>query len=275
MVDFSVIDAFTSKAFGGNPACVILMPHATALSDSVMANIAKEMNLSETTFLTKLKDEDHFNIRWFTPDVEVDLCGHATVAASHFLFSNNHVAGDVVHFTSLSGPLKAQRDSEGRIVLDFPEEIVKQESLPAGVLPALGLTEDDVHFQGRNRLDYFIEVKGGLTEIEAIRPNFTALKEFNEARCVIVSAKGDGEAMDVVSRVFAPTCGIDEDPVTGSAHCGIGPYWASKLGKDIIRAIQASGRRGHLEVEWKQPTQRVLLKGHAVTVSRGTIVCDL
>ncbi|EGD82074.1 phenazine biosynthesis protein PhzF family protein [Salpingoeca rosetta] len=267
-----------SKArFSGNPACVVVLGEqegANDVTDDFMQKFAREMNLSETAYLRKESGSDNtYSIRWFTPAIEVDLCGHATLAAAHTLFSRGHVTGDSVTFSSKSGPLAARRAEGGLIELDFPQERVAADAeAPPALLKSLNFTVEDVAFVGKNRMDYFVAIAGGQPAIAALAPDFTLMRTI-KTRCVIVTSRCDDDdsEYDVVSRVFAPAAGIDEDAVTGSAHSAIGPYWADKLGKASLVARQASARDGTLHLTVKD-NGRILIKGNAVTVTRGELL---
>jgi PhzF family phenazine biosynthesis protein len=249
------VDAFTNKPFGGNPAAVCVLPQP--VPDEWMRNVAREMNLSETAFLTP--HDGGFRLRWFTPSVEVDLCGHATVASAHVLWQDGHLAaGQQARFHTRSGLLLADRRGDW-IELDFPAKMVAAAPAPAELLPALGVAQ--AAFVGKNAFDYLVEVDSEET-LRKLAPDHSTLRRI-PVRGVIVTARSSGE-FDFVSRFFAPGSGIDEDPVTGSAHCALGPYWSERLGKSEFTAFQASPRGGVVRV--KIEGDRVLLGGQAVTV---------
>lgn len=255
------IDAFTDRPFAGNPAAVCLLERD--MEAAWMQSVAAEMNLSETAFL--LPRPDGFGLRWFTPAVEVELCGHATLASAHFLWSERLIKPKAVaRFHTLSGVLTAtQRD--GWIELDFPATPATPAPAPAGMAAALGCAPVAV---AKSAYDYLIEVAKE-SEVRALEPDYRALRVVN-ARGVIVTAVGDNGKYDFVSRFFGPAVGIDEDPVTGSAHCVLGPYWQERLGRASFLAYQASPRGGEVRVEVKG--DRVHLGGKAVTVSRGELL---
>ena len=256
-----VVDAFTSRAFAGNPAAVCVLE--AACDDGWMQNVAREMNLSETAFL--LAEGAAFRLRWFTPAVEVDLCGHATLASAHVLWETGRLAAsDTAKFHTRSGVLSARCDGEW-IEMDFPAEAPQPADPPAGLLEALGTEAVAV---ARNRFDYLIEVDSA-ERVRSIRPDLTRLRKV-EARGVIVTAKADDGVHDFVSRFFAPRAGVDEDPVTGSAHCCLAPWWEARLGRDSLSGFQASARGGTVHV--RRRGNRVLLRGQAVTVLRGELV---
>ena len=250
------VDAFTNKAFGGNPAAVCVLPSAP--SDDWMRNIAREMNLSETAFLTP--HDGGYRLRWFTPAVEVDLCGHATVASAHVLWQDGHLKpGEQARFHTRSGLLLADQRGEW-IELDFPAKIVTAAEPPAELLPALGI--EKAAFVGKNAFDYLVEVDSEET-VRQMSPDHSTLRKI-PVRGIIVTARSTGGEFDFVSRFFAPGSGIDEDPVTGSAHVALGPYWSERLGKTEFVAFQASERGGVVRVRLQG--DRVLLGGQAVTV---------
>jgi PhzF family phenazine biosynthesis protein len=254
------VDAFTDAPFSGNPAAVCVLPEAR--DELWMRRVAREMNLSETAFLRK--GDDGYSLRWFTPAVEVDLCGHATLASAHVLWEEGLAARDaVIRFHTRSGVLTAARDGD-LVELDFPATPPAACEAPSGLLDALGTTATAVL---KSRFDYLVEVASE-AEVRRLSPDHSALKKV-PARGVMVTAAGEGE-FDVVSRFFAPGSGIDEDPVTGSAHCCLGPYWAGKLGKATLRCHQASERGGVLRVVLAG--DRVKLQGKAVTMMRAELL---
>jgi PhzF family phenazine biosynthesis protein len=250
------VDAFTNKAFAGNPAAVCVLPQP--VPDEWMRNVAQEMNLSETAFLTP--HDGGFRLRWFTPAVEVDLCGHATVASAHVLWQDGHLQpGQQARFHTRSGLLLADQRGDW-IELDFPAKIVTEAPAPAELLPSLGIAQ--AAFVGKNAFDYLVEVDSEET-VRALSPDHSTLRKI-PVRGVIVTARSSRGEFDFVSRFFAPGSGIDEDPVTGSAHVALGPYWSQRLGKNEMVAFQASARGGVVRVALKG--DRVLLSGQAVTV---------
>jgi PhzF family phenazine biosynthesis protein len=254
------VDAFTDTPFAGNPAGVCVLPKTA--DDSWMQNVAREMNLSETAFL--VKQDNGFNLRWFTPAVEVELCGHATLASAHTLWEIGLVhPKDVARFNTLSGPLAARKEGDW-IELDFPLITQKPVIAPAGLAKALGASP---LYTGQSRHDYLVEVDSEET-VRNLDPNFFQLRDL-KIRGVIVTSKAAMPGYDFISRFFAPGAGIDEDPVTGSAHCCLGPYWQKKLGKDELVAYQASKRGG--TVRLRVGTDRVFLRGQAVTVMTGEL----
>jgi len=255
------VDAFTDKPFSGNPAAVVLLPEPRP--DAWMQQVAQEMNLSETAFL--LRQEEGYRLRWFTPAVEVDLCGHATLASAHTLFETDILAPhDQARFHTRSGLLTA-RYNDGEIELDFPSTPASKAELPPALREALGVVPQYV---GKSRFDYLIEV-GSEDEVRGLAPDFVALRAL-PVRGIMVTSAASTTGYDFVSRFFAPGAGIDEDPVTGSAHCCLGPYWGEKLGKQELLAYQASARGGTIRVALQ--SARVRLKGKAVTVFIGKLV---
>ena len=255
------VDAFTTKRFAGNPAAVCVLPDEG--DEEWMRRVANEMNLSETAFLHRRGDG--FGLRWFTPDVEVDLCGHATLASAHVLWETGELARDEkAVFHTRSGVLTASREGDW-IELDFPATPAETVEAPANLVDGLGV---EPVYVGKSIFDYLVEV-GTEDEVRGIAPDFGLLAKV-PCRGVIVTSRASGGRFDFVSRFFAPGTGVNEDPVTGSAHCTLGPYWQSRLGKSEFLAYQASRRGG--EVKVRVAGDRVLLGGQAVTALRGTLV---
>jgi PhzF family phenazine biosynthesis protein len=255
------VDAFTTVPFAGNPAAVVLL--AAPASAGWMQAVAAELNLSETAFVAP--SAGGFAIRWFTPAVEVALCGHATLAAAHVLWAEGLVNGSrPVVFASASGSLECARQPDGAVRLDFPLDPPAACEAPSALLEALGVPVIGVE---RGRFDYLVRVADEAT-LRALRPDLLRLADV-ETRGVCVTAQADAGDLDFVSRFFAPRVGIAEDPVTGSAHCMLAPYWARLLGRESLRAAQRSARGGELHVQIRG--DRCDLLGHAVTVTRGTI----
>lgn len=254
------VDAFTDKAYSGNPAAVCVLPEAKP--DGWMQQVAGEMNLSETAFF--YPEAEGFRLRWFTPTVEVDLCGHATLATCHVLWTEGYLAEDQeARFQTRSGLLTARRLGEW-IELNFPANFSQAIELPTGLETALGIKPMAIV---ENSLGYLVEVHSA-DQVKALTPDFAALKQF-PVHGVIVTSRGD-EPYDFTSRFFAPAIGIDEDPVTGSAHCCLGPYWQDRLGQAEFLAYQASSRGGVIKV--RHDGDRVRLSGQAVTVLRGDLL---
>lgn len=249
------VDAFTEKPFGGNPAAVC--PLKEWISDELMQNIAAENNLSETAFF--VKEGDVFGLRWFTPAVEVDLCGHATLATAHVLFDELGYEREEVNFETKSGRLIVKKEGN-RLLMDFPSDKMPKVEAPPILFQALGIEPTSNTY----KTDDYMVVLDKEKEVSALQPDFRLMKEVN-SRGVIVTAPGD--EVDFVSRFFAPQSGIDEDPVTGSAHTKLTPYWSDVLGKQEMEARQISVRLGVLTVRDKG--ERVEILGKAVTVLKG------
>jgi PhzF family phenazine biosynthesis protein len=255
------VDAFTSTPFKGNPAAVCVLP--APREEKWMQSVAAEMNLSETAFLHR--DGSAFHLRWFTPTVEVDLCGHATLASAHVLWEDEHLPrGERALFASKSGSLSAET-RDGLIELDFPAGPTSSTHAPADLIEGLGV---GFTFVGTTPFDYLVEVASEEV-VRGLRPDMNALARI-DTRGIIVTARATTPGYDFVSRFFGPRSGVPEDPVTGSAHCALGPYWQSRLGKDVLLAHQASLRGGDVRV--RVAGDRVKLGGQAVTVMRGELV---
>lgn len=258
------VDAFADNPFEGNPAAVCLLEKE--VDEAWMQQVAGEMNLSETAFLRKRGIG--WELRWFTPGAEVELCGHATLASAHLLWELERVGdGEALAFsTRYSGVLTCRRGGDGRIGMDFPADVPNEEQdPPEGLIEALGVTAVNV---ARGRYDWVIEV-GDEAQVREVEPAFSQLREF-DTRGIIVTARSDAEDVDIVSRFFAPRLRVEEDPVTGSSHCTLGPYWAPRVGTEVIEAYQASPRGGRLRVTVQG--KRVELAGRAVTVMRGELL---
>jgi PhzF family phenazine biosynthesis protein len=255
------VDAFTDRAFGGNPAAVLVL--AKEADPAWMQAVALEMNLSETAFV--IPDRDGFRLRWFTPRVEVDLCGHATLAAAHVLWETGALApGTPARFHTRSGLLTATRQGTW-IELDFPAEFEEYCAAPLELTEALGVA---MHYVGKNRFDYLVEVENEQV-LRSLEPNMAILESI-PARGFILTSLAAASEYDFVSRFFAPGLGVREDPVTGSAHCCLGPFWSTRLGKDEMVGYQASQRGGVVRVTVQG--DRVLLGGQAVTVLKGELL---
>jgi predicted PhzF superfamily epimerase YddE/YHI9 len=259
-----IVDAFTARPFGGNPAAVCLLDGPR--DDAWMQRVAAEMNLSETAFL--LPEGKDYRLRWFTPQVEVDLCGHATLASAHVLWQTGRCSvRAALRFLTRSGRLSA-RKTRGWIEMDFPAfPVASCEQPPVALGKALGA---ELTYVGRYGSDYLCEVADEKT-LRELRPDFRRLKRV-PTRGVIVTAEPAQSGPDFVSRFFAPAVGIPEDPVTGSAHCALGPYWAAKLGRTELIGFQASARGGIVRVRIEK--DRVQLGGQAVTVLHGEFLED-
>lgn len=250
------IDAFAENIFEGNPAAVV--PLEAWLPDDVLQSIAQENNLSETAYF--IKDAQNYHIRWFTPTVEVDLCGHATLAAAHVIFEILNLQKDKVVFHSKSGALKVTKKGD-LIELDFPVSVIEKCEVPSEITRAFGKEPREVW-----KADDYIAVYESEADILSLSPDLSILSEL-ECRGVIATSRG--EKTDFVSRFFAPRYGINEDPVTGSAHCELMPYWVKVLGKEKLSAAQLSKRGGKLQCELID--NRVLIAGKAVTYLEGSI----
>lgn len=251
------VDAFASRPFSGNPAAVVV--EADALDEVDMQHIAAENNLAETAFVTG--SEGQYRIRWFTPTVEVDLCGHATLAAAHVFFSHLGFAEETITFASKSGGLHVRRDGQ-QLVLDFPADTLKAVDAPTSLTAALGFTPQRV-FRGR---DDYLAVLDQESEVATLSPDLQRVAEL-DARGLIITAPGD--QVDFVSRFYAPQSGIPEDPVTGSAHTTLTPLWSDELGKKELIARQISPRGG--ELICRDCGDRVEIGGQAVTYLVGQI----
>ena len=260
------VDAFTSQPFAGNPAAVCVLE--TARDQEWMQLVAREMNLSETAFVVRQPSQGEWGLRWFTPVAEVDLCGHATLATAHVLFEDGHASrDDALHFRTRSGRLTA-RSSGGWIEMDFPSLPPEAAPAPPGLLEALSLESGAPIFIGRNASDWIVAVRDAAL-VRALAPDLMRLGSI-EARGVIVTAPSDDSRYDFISRFFAPAVGVPEDPVTGSAHCCLAPFWAERLGRSELIGYQASARGG--EVRVRHEGSRVMLTGQAVTVLKAELV---
>ncbi|MBM4331082.1 MAG: PhzF family phenazine biosynthesis protein [Deltaproteobacteria bacterium] len=254
------VDAFTAKPFAGNPAAVCILTQP--IDAQWMQNVSREMNLSETAFL--LRQEDSFQLRWFTPAVEVDLCGHATLASAHILWERGDLKpNEQARFSTRSGILTAERKGDW-IEMDFPAKLAELACEPEGLAKALGV---QIQYLGRNQFDYLVEVKSEEI-VRSIKPDFNFLKTL-PIRGVIVTSLSSSPEYDFVSRFFAPRVGVNEDPVTGSAHCCLGPFWGNRLHKKELTGYQASLRGGVVKI--RLMGSRLILGGQAITVLRGEL----
>ncbi len=263
------VDAFADAPFRGNPAAVCLLEGPA--DQGWMQNVAMEMNLAETAFVWPASSPDPgaFHLRWFTPAVEVDLCGHATLASAHVLWETRRVdRRSPVQFHTRSGPLTCTLADDDAIRMDFPADEPEGVDAPPGLLDALDLRPADVEFVGKGRDDYLVAL-GSEGDVRSLRPDFRALSLI-ETRGVIATAPSAYGLYDFVSRFFAPAAGVDEDPVTGSAHCTLGPFWRGRLRKIHFTAYQASPRGGVVGVVVRG--DRIALTGQAVTVLRGELL---
>jgi PhzF family phenazine biosynthesis protein len=262
-VPLLLVDAFTDRPFSGNPAAVCLLPQWR--DDRWLQSVAAEMKHSETAYL--VRNADGFDLRWFTPALEVDLCGHATLASAHALWEQGVVSATApLRFKTRSGTLTAARQ-DGRIELDFPLNPEEAVDPPAELLPALGVT---AKYVGKSRFDYLVEVESE-SVLRKISPDFKRLASA-PVRGTIVTSRSSDPRFDFVSRFFAPAAGVDEDPVTGSAHCCLAAFWRKRLGKDEFLAYQASPRGGVVYV--RVANDRAILGGQAVTVTTGELTQD-
>jgi PhzF family phenazine biosynthesis protein len=256
------VDAFTNTPFGGNPAAVCLLPEPG--NEEWMQRVAQEMNLAETAFLHR--QQDGFHLRWFTPAVEIDLCGHATLASAHVLWEEGHLRPEQqARFYTRSGLLTADREGAW-ILLDFPATPALPADPPAELVQALGVKPSHV---SKNQFDYLVEVDSEET-LRALKPDMKLLAQVPIERGIIVTSRGSSSEFDFISRFFAPRVGINEDPVTGSSHCTLTPFWKERLGKDEMTAFQASPRGGVLRVGVRG--NRISIGGQAVTVLRGELI---
>ncbi len=257
LLDLYQVDAFAEDLFSGNPAAVC--PLANWLPDEIMQKIAAENNLAETAFF--VPEGDHFHLRWFTPAVEVDLCGHATLATAHVLFEHLDFGETEIRFQTRSGMLSVKKDRD-KLVMNFPTDQIARAEAPEALVQALSIAPQEV-WQGREDFLVVLDDEAQLTQLQ---PDFRMLLQLG-GRGVIVTAPG--KQYDFVSRCFFPIAGIDEDPVTGSAHTTLTPYWAKRLGKNRLEARQISARGGNVSCELLG--DRVILSGSAVTYLRGKI----
>lgn len=260
MIDIFQVDAFTDKPFKGNPAAVCILKEGKTAE--WMQAVGKEMNLSETAFL--LQEGDGFSLRWFTPSMEIDLCGHATLASAHTLWENGYLDKDKeAKFYTKSGLLTAKYQ-DGWIRLNFPARSEEACEMPPELKEALGVQPI---YSGKNGKNYLVEVESE-EEVRKLAPNFAKLLKV-DMHGVIVTSRASSESYDFISRFFAPEAGVFEDPVTGSAHCCLAVYWSKKLDKNSFNAYQASERGGALKVTLDG--ERVYLEGQAVTVFKGVL----
>ncbi len=249
------VDAFTNEPFKGNPAAVCLLDEARP--EDWMRALAAEMNLSETAFV--LPQGEDFNLRWFTPAVEMDLCGHATLASAHVLWETGRVPVDrQIRFHTRSGLLTITKQRDW-IEMDFPARRIREVTENEGVIDAIGAVPEEVFQSGDNLLFVYESEK----TVRNLKPDFAALKKY-EFHGVIVTSPADSPQYDFVSRFFAPAIGVDEDPVTGSSHCTLAPFWGERLRKSTMTALQVSARGGELKL--RVSAERVYISGQAVTV---------
>lgn len=260
-IDIYQIDAFTDKLFGGNPAAVC--PLNNWLEDEILQNIASENNLAETAFFVQLLN-NHFDLRWFTPEFEMDLCGHATLASAFVIFEELNYQSDKILFDTQSGILEVKK-VDGYYELDFPSRPPQKSSLPKIISDGLNIQPVEI-WKAR---DYLL-VYDSEDDIKSINPNIAILNQINiDPGGIIVTAKSKAENVDFVSRFFTPQATVFEDPVTGSAHCTLVPFWADRLDKTELRALQISTRRGELLCQLNK--DKVTIKGKAVKYLEGLI----
>ena len=264
-----IVDAFTESPFTGNPAAVVILEGEA--DPGWMQRVSQEMNLSETAFIEARPEPGRFGLRWFTPTTEVDLCGHATLAAAHVLWTNGGLdRAEPIGFETRSGLLTA-RFRGGQIELDFPSLPAQEEPIDPMVVEVVG-QDVGIRNQARSSFDLLVELKNE-AQIRALRPDLRKLADL-PYRGLIVTAEASPatrlDGIDFVSRFFAPAAGVPEDPVTGSAHCVLAPYWAKRLGRTEMTGYQASPRGGRVSVRLEGP--RTLLAGKAVTVLRGSLL---
>ncbi|MBI5769830.1 MAG: PhzF family phenazine biosynthesis protein [Verrucomicrobia bacterium] len=255
------IDAFTDRPFGGNPAAVV--PLDAWPDDALMQRMAFEHGLSETAFLVRTGGA-RFHLRWFTPRIEIDLCGHATLASAHALFAELGQDGDGVIFDTRSGSLGVTRRADGKLEMDFPSRPAAPAAPPEALGRGLGRTPESTARSERMWLCLYPTAD----DVRALRPDHAALAAVTPGRIIVTAP---GRDCDFVSRFFAPEAGITEDPVTGSAHCTLMPYWAARLGRTALHARQVSARGGELWCELAG--DRVRMQGRAVTYLRGAVSC--
>jgi PhzF family phenazine biosynthesis protein len=256
------VDAFTDRPFSGNPAAVCIL--RSWKEDRWLHGVAGEMNLPMTAFLVQRADQ--FDLRWFTPKTEVELCGHATLASAHVLWQQGHATGDVIRFSTPSGTLNASRHGE-YIELDFPLKPEVAADAPPGLLDALGVS---AKYTGKTQHDCLVEIESE-ADLRGLAPDFKRLATM-PVRGIIVTSRANDPQFDFVSRFFAPTIGVDEDQVCGSAHCCLGEFWRKRLNKTEFLAYQASARGGVVKV--RVTKDRAFLSGKAVTVAKGELLVD-
>ncbi|MEA5466766.1 PhzF family phenazine biosynthesis protein [Leptothoe sp. PORK10 BA2] len=256
------VDAFTDQPFAGNPAAVCVSQ--TPMAETLMQQIAAEMNLSETAFLYPLEEEGNYNLRWFTPTAEIALCGHATLASAHVLWTEGHLAdGITARFQTKSGELLVEQQGE-LLRMNFPAQPVYDAPISPAIVMAIN--HADIVHGARNDTNYLVELRSHQAVIN-LTPDFAKIAELPYQGVIVTSA---GEApYDFISRYFVPAMGIPEDPVTGASHCSLAPYWQAKLGKDKMLAYQASARGGELHLECTP--ERIYISGQAVTVMKGEL----
>ena len=257
------VDAFTHKPFTGNPAAVCVSD--APLDEGLMQQIATEMNLSETAFLYPLAEAGNYSLRWFTPAAEIDLCGHATLASAHVLWSEGHLTSETTaRFQTKSGELRVTPNGK-LLQMDFPAQPVHDAPISPGMVAVMN--HADIVHGARNDVNYLVELRSHQA-VANLKPDLDKMAKLPYQGVIVTSTGPD--PYDFVSRYFAPALGIPEDPVTGSSHCSLAPYWQAKLGKDKMLAYQASDRGGELHVECTP--ERIYISGQAVTILRGELL---
>ena len=268
-----LIDAFADRPFEGNPAGAVTLHAGEWPARNWMQGVAAEMNQAETAFVRANAAGGPHGLRWFTPTLEVDLCGHATLAAAHALWTEHGFEGELT-FETRSGPLTCRRGDDGSIVMDFPATPPEPREPEAALLAAAGVSPSDVSYAGRTRFDAFLALRDE-SAVRAATPDMRALGAATERGLIVTAAGGataESGGFDFVSRFFAPAAGVDEDPVTGSAHCALAPYWSGVLGREGLVGRQLSRRGG--TVRTRVAGDRVELAGRAVTVLRGQLAAS-
>ncbi|KAJ1691585.1 hypothetical protein LUZ63_015740 [Rhynchospora breviuscula] len=287
-IKYAVVDAFTSEAFKGNPAAVCLLEENTDVDEKWMLSVAKEFNAPMTAFLSPIGshangvessdcDAPRFRIQWFTPTVEVDLCGHGTVAASHFLFTSDHVKHDIIKFVAKVGivtakkVLKAESREKVFVELDFPLVPMLENDAIELSLPKTLKGVSVVNVQKTSADDIMVELSSG-KEVAMLQPDFAEMEKCDGRKVIITGPAPDGSGYDIFTRVFCPKFGVDEDPVCGSAHCALAPYWSKRLSKQSFTSFMASPRSGVVYVKMQEKSQRVCICGEAMTIMLGTLL---
>ncbi|KAJ4789559.1 Phenazine biosynthesis-like domain-containing protein [Rhynchospora pubera] len=292
-IKYAVVDAFTEEAFKGNPAAVCLLEENADVDEKWMLSVAKEFNAPMTAFLSPLCSDAHdiessgdgapqFRIWWFTPTVEVDLCGHATLAATHFLLTSDLAKHDIVKFVAKIGIVTAKRVPKSDSILkethekffvelDFPVVPMMGGDALEPSLPKTLKGASVVNVQKTSADDLLVELSSG-KEVAMLEPDFEEIKKCDGRRVIVTGAAPDGSEYDFFTRVFCPKFGLDEDSVCGSAHCALVPYWSKRLNRQTFTAFMASPRTGVLYVELEEKSQRVRIRGEAVTVMLGTLL---
>lgn len=265
-----LVDAFAHGPFTGNPAAVCLLD--AAAPEAWMQALAAELKQSETAFVVPRAGQDGFDLRWFTPECEVELCGHATLASAHVLWQTLRLRPTQgARFSTRSGWLTCSLNNDGAIEMDFPSRPPEPRPAPPEFASALRIEARDARWIGRAGLNWFVELGGGAA-VRQMSPDFALLLSADIPRVVATARAEPGSGADFVSRFFAPGAGIDEDPVTGSAHCSLAPYWCERLKRNPLVGYQASARGGYVEVEVRG--ERVLLRGRARSVLQGTLAAQ-